>query len=253
MERFRKQRFRNQIIWSDVFNWTMSFRRNADIQFFYGLIRKRRTPRTRDYLAITKKKTKMAAWMVSVGNAQSKRDDYVQLLEDSGVVVDHIGRGRRFQCPRDNDTRCREMLNQYKFYVSFENSFYDSYITEKFFKNFNLDLILIARGIEQYPIVAPSDIFLNTLSFNSPKDLADKIKYLSSNDDAYAEMLRKKDEYFSIYEDHYLSNNYLETRYEEVSMCQICQRVWNLDKYSKVVPDIDKWFIETKAHLPTDV
>ena len=155
--------------------------------------------------------------------------------------------------PRNNESACRELLEGYKFYVSFENSFYDSYVTEKFFKNFNFDLILIARGIEEYSNIAPPELFIDTNDFSSIKDVAERIKYLDSNDEAYAEMLKKKDEYFSIYEDHYLSNNYLETRYEDVGFCQVCQRLWNTDRYAKRIPDIDEWFLQTKSHLPTDI
>ena len=151
----------------------------------------------------------------------------------------------------------------YKFYLGFENSFCDGYITEKFYKYFNLDLIVVTRGINQYSNIVPSEAYINALDYDSPKKLAEKLLYLDTHDDAYVNMLKEKDKYFTIYEDYRLSiseyrgvydlDNYIEHRYEAVPFCQVCQRLWNLEKYSKTIPDISAWHRQSQCYLPTDM
>jgi len=49
------------------------------------------------------------------------------------VQVDIYGKCGQLSCPRSDDQRCLELLERdYKFYLSFENSNCDEYITEKF-------------------------------------------------------------------------------------------------------------------------
>jgi len=49
------------------------------------------------------------------------------------LQVDMYGRCGKFSCPRSDTQKCLKMLERdYKFYLSFENSNCDDYITEKF-------------------------------------------------------------------------------------------------------------------------
>ena len=139
---------KNHPAWKDVFNWTMSYRHDSDFHNYYGLLRKRRVPLVRNYTDIVsrKMKNKMAAWIVSNPNSKNNRTEYVQALQSHNVTVDIYGgalRGTKLiTCPRWQEAKCNEKFShQYKFYLAFENSFCDDYISEKFFKFFNLDLI----------------------------------------------------------------------------------------------------------------
>ena len=61
---------------------------------------------------------------------------YIIFMCKRYVTVDVFGVCGSKRCPRAESDRCRKLLNSdYKFYLSFENSNCDNYITEKFFDN----------------------------------------------------------------------------------------------------------------------
>ncbi|KAH9491735.1 hypothetical protein Btru_045681 [Bulinus truncatus] len=234
--------------WNEAFNWTMSYRMDADITTYHGLVRKHKNKKEKNYQEILLKKKGLVAWMVSNCDVNSRRQDYVRELQKY-IPVDIYGQCGSFQCPRASDNECLHKINiKYKFYLGFENNLCKDYITEKLYRYLNSDMIVIARGYNTYSRLVPSEIFLNTANFKSPKELADKIIYLDSHNKEYIKMLTEKDKYFAIFEDYrvtFMSQLYLEYRYEAVPMCDLCRRLWNLDKYSKSIKNMSEWF--TKA------
>ncbi|XP_059154473.1 alpha-(1,3)-fucosyltransferase fut-1-like [Physella acuta] len=245
--------------WNSAFNWTMSFRTDSDVPVSYGLVRKRLYPIVKDYESILRNKTGIVAWMSSNCKSDSKRENYVKELQKY-IPVDVFGICGGKYCPRSRDAKCLEdIYKKYKFYLGFESSLCRDYITEKLFRFLNTDMIVIARGGEGYSQVLPSEIYLNTNNFKSPKELAERIMYLNSHDEEYINMLKGKDKYFVLFEDYPLiykqKLDYPEYRYEAVSICQLCQRIWNIDKYAKTIPNMNAWFRNTEyqCQKPNDI
>ncbi|KAH9508232.1 hypothetical protein Btru_050549 [Bulinus truncatus] len=250
--------FNNKTGWNSVFNWTMSYRMDADITTYHGIVRRRRAIKEKNYQEIVSNKTGVIAWMVSMCNVNSRREDYVKELQKY-VSVDIYGGCGPFHCPRISDKQCLHNINtKYKFYLGFENNLCKDYITEKLFRFLNTDMIVIARGYNTYSRLLPSEIFLNTANFKSPKELADRILFLHSHDQEYIQMLKEKDKYFAAFEDYPLLNpayTFLEYRFEAVSMCEVCRRIWNLENYTKVYSDMHAWLFkeEYQCQAPKDL
>jgi Glycosyltransferase family 10 (fucosyltransferase) C-term len=91
---------------------------------------------------------------------------------------------------RDCDRRLLE--TSYKFYLSFENSLCDDYVTEKFFRVSRLDVVPVVLGVADYTQWMPPGTFVDVREFRSPKQLADFLRRLDGDDEAYMEILRRK-------------------------------------------------------------
>ena len=101
-------------------DWIMSYRTDSDIYTPYGKTVKCNT--SWEQKNSFENKTKSIAWFVSNCKTRSNRETYVQRLGQY-IDVDIYGGCGSLKCHRYNDSSCKEMIaNQYKFYLSFENS-----------------------------------------------------------------------------------------------------------------------------------
>lgn len=123
----------------DVINWTATYRSDSTIVTPYEKFVLKATPpqsvtRGSPRVNYAKGKSKMVAWFVSNCLAGNGRWEYLLELRQY-VPVDVFGACGDKVCQRDNETECNKMLRRdYKFYLSFENSNCEYYITEKFFQ-----------------------------------------------------------------------------------------------------------------------
>lgn len=139
------------------FNWTITYKLDSDIPISYGKLLEKsdeEIPRDKDYDAIFDSKTKMTAWFVSHCPVRSERAMYVERMRkrmDVDVfgkcgdklcgMAEKVAGVTRMRRVADNTT-CFPMLSAgYKFYLAFENSLCQEYITEKYFKLFQVCLV----------------------------------------------------------------------------------------------------------------
>ena len=113
------------------------------------------------------------------------------------IQVDSYGSCGTKTCSRFKSTDCFELLNnKYRFYLAFENSNCKDYITEKFFLNGLGNVIIpVVMGAmpQDYKRVAPYKSYIHVDDFEGgPKQLADHLKELESNDDLYNEYFKWK-------------------------------------------------------------
>jgi alpha-1,3-fucosyltransferase len=186
------------------FNWTMTYRMDADIRFLYGrIIPKENAPRTPEEIShlrerarvssppdAVRNKTKTVAWMVSHCDTHSQREKYVKELSKY-IDVDIYGRCGNLSCAlhvlHHSDPQCYDMIEStYKFYLSFENAICPDYVTEKFFKIMGHHIVPVVYGGADYTQHEPPHSYIDARKFK-PKELAAYLKLLGANDTLYNE------------------------------------------------------------------
>lgn len=209
-----------------LFNATCSYSTTSDIVNPYGSCSKKspddEIPTVLTNYAITK--SELVSWIVSNCHAPSNRNEYVAELQQH-IPVHIYGRCGPYKCEPRMSAECDDKLlrKTYKFYLAFENSFCRQYITEKFWKCFEYDIVPIVYGSSAYENFAPPHSFIDVRDFRSPKHLADYLLVLNQNDALY-------NEYFA------WKNTYKCGRRNSSQLpCQICQLL-HKRKQSKLPP-----------------
>ncbi|XP_078539845.1 4-galactosyl-N-acetylglucosaminide 3-alpha-L-fucosyltransferase FUT6-like [Lissotriton helveticus] len=163
----------------NLINITMSYRRDSDIFTPYGWVETVKEPQN----FTIPPKSKLVSWVVSNWNPSSKRVQYFQELQKH-ITVDVFGRGH---IPLVRDKKY-STISQYKFYLSFENSQHEDYITEKLWSNALLSgtvPIVLGTTRENYERFLPAEAFIHVDDFPTVKEMADYLKLLDSNDEKY--------------------------------------------------------------------
>jgi len=110
------------------------------------------------------------------------------------IDVDVYGGCGPLKCPLSATKLCLRMLEQrYFFYLAFENSLCVDYVTEKFWRTLQRDVVSVVLGAANYSRLVPPGVHLDVRHFRSPRHLADRLRELMTSDvGTYAEMLRRK-------------------------------------------------------------
>ena len=228
--------------WRNTINWTMSYRTDSDIFYPYGALTSAVDSSNKNYEKIYASKDRFAAWVVSNCYPQSRRMEYTNELIDHGIQVDIYGR-----CGRDKNflrfEDIKEIISKkYKFYLSFENSFCEDYVTEKFFRYYNLDVILVVRGGANYSKLLPPKTYIDTSAFNSSYSLANYLLYVGNNKDVFIDYLMEKDRYVAK-ELFQMTDNY----------CRICEKLNHLHENRRMIGDIVPMLYTNQCSQPADL
>ncbi|KAG6448927.1 hypothetical protein O3G_MSEX005766 [Manduca sexta] len=187
-----------ELFLDDFFNWTFTYRLASDIVWSYITVtdveghiiapsksvvwRHSSAPVKPEIRSILAGKTKAAAWLVSNCNADSLRDEYVTRLQEHlfhfSLAIDIYGSCTGTKCTRGD---CEEMVKeQYYFYMAFENSFAEDYVTEKVLHGYNNYAVPIVYGGANYSRFLPPGSYINAREMH-PYRLALKIRQVISN------------------------------------------------------------------------
>ena len=237
------------IPYNGFFNWTMTYKSNSDIFLPYLQYRKlEKTDKRPPIINYAKTKNASIAWLV--GNCNFLfRMKFVTLLSRETKV--HVGGGCRENYPdRLPCTRWCDLktLQNYKFYLSFENGICTDYITEKYWKYLEHGLVPIVLGGANYsdPKLAIPNSFIDASKFKSVKELALYIDYLEKNDTAYNEYFAWKQKY-KIW--HPPVGDW---PFESYIMCELCKKLF-ANEPPKVYRKLsDFWNIGTDCQMPED-
>ena len=236
----------------NYFNWTMTYSEQSDLPLPYGALKLKSLDSMyqRNYLAVSKNKTKDALWIVSHCPTLSKREQYVDILKQY-VNIDILGKcGQKWDCGHAHNHEagdCFSILNStYRYYLAFENVLCTDYITEKFYENYKYDIIQVSRAGDNKhrPNKLDKNVYVSTEDFKDAHELGRYLRSLSLDKEKYAKILSEKDRYEAV--------PYVELLKER--MCEICMRLNKLDDYKKVYKDVYGWMLKTtRCFKPTDI
>lgn len=155
------------------FNWTWTYKINSDIPMGYITIRNRRgdiigpkeqmhwltidemIPVKDEVLDILDRKTAAVAWISSNCNTSSGRERYVKKLGGElskyDLDLDIYGKCGSLLCPKFLMDHCLYTLQiDYYFYLAFENSFSDDYVTDSILHGLQNFAVPIVYGGANY-------------------------------------------------------------------------------------------------------
>ncbi|CAH8449447.1 unnamed protein product [Schistosoma turkestanicum] len=176
-------------------------------------------------------KTKMIAWFVSNCGSGSPRMEYAQKLMKY-ISVDIYGACGNLHCARTDNSCFESLKKDYKFYLSFENSICQDYITEKFFLNAlknSVVPIVMGAAKSDYVRSAPANSFIHVDDFNSVEQLANYLHYLDRNKTAY-------NEYFKWHNHGTVDFN----TFTDCRLCMLAHEIDNMEQ-SYWYKDVNQW------------
>ena len=238
------------LLYANFYNWSMSYKEDADIHLFYGSFKPKINPSSPSSTATIKKNISsssngaIVAWMASHCRTDSRREDYIKQLQRH-IAVDTYGRCGKVRCHKQPGTavsteECYDVIeSKYKFYLSFENSLCTDYVTEKLFRVLTRNIVPIVYGGADYSRIAPPHSYIDARQFEDAKQLADYLLVLDKNDTLYNEYFEWKDKYDVESGEELMALN---------GFCNLCRKL-HQDKeptsvYTKL---IDDWLLKTQC------
>lgn len=218
--------------YSNVFNMTISYRRDADITIPYGQLQ----PREADGPppdAIPSNKSFLVCWVISNYKNQHRRSKVYKELRGVIPVQVYGHWGRK---PLSSEALL-PTISRCFFYLAFENSISKDYITEKLWRNSyqgGAVPVVLGPSVEDYQAVAPPRSFIHVDSFASTRALAAHLQQLAADQRRYRQ-------YFTWRRDWKVK---LVTDWRE-RLCRICPRFTRLPQH-RVYTNLHDW-----VHLPT--
>ena len=238
--------------WTDIINWTMTYRLDSDIVYKYASIVDRQSVASmtvkdqlverkfnvdiinKDYDRIFDNKSNDAVWFVSHCKTKSHREEYVSELQKVINVNIYGFCGETAPCPKGDASCFQELALKYKFYLAFENTFYADYVTEKVYHWFDKDVIVVARGGSNYSRILPPGTIIDAGDFESPIELGKYLKELANDKDRYTAYLKRKD--------NYLRTSKLAPIQE--ANCKLCEYLHTLNSHRKSYSNIFDWWLQ---------
>ena len=259
MESPIQQQEKNQTYdrFNKFFNWTMTYRLDSDIPTPYGYryIHKKNSMSNKSqrnnktgvfgqlfnytqFSASLQSKPELfalasrpgaIAWMSSHCNTDSDRERYIGELRKH-IPVDIFGACSELPTKYLGCKKCDDIIEKnYKFYISFENSLCDDYVTEKMSHWLDRNIVPVVMGQADYASITPPHSVINAYFYPEPEYLAAYLNQLMKNDTEYLS-------YFW-WKDVYVKNTLGASRW-----CKLCQKINDQSQPKKTYDNLEKWW-----------
>lgn len=146
--------YRIHPLYNNFFNYTWTYKLDSDATMKYFIVKNKAgkvigpkkdmnwmdiedmKPTPKRVKKILRTKRKAAVWFATDCPTPSKREAYINVLQDELKVynlnIDTYGRCGQMKCPKYKMEECHAFVEKdYYFYLAFENSMCEDYVTEK--------------------------------------------------------------------------------------------------------------------------
>lgn len=127
------------------------------------------------------------------------------------------------------------LTDDYKFYLSFENSLCTDYVTEKLYNAMRQMVIPVVYSGADYARFAPPMSYIDANDFETVDELMEYLKYLDNNPKEYIKYFWWK-EHYEISPDGSAAKD---------TFCQLCMKLHSKDSHHHFVySDIHSWWVD---------
>jgi hypothetical protein len=126
--------------------------------------------------------------IISDCHASSQRQIYIDHLSDylGAHRIHQYGACGNRKLPPPPVQNAAKVISTYKFYLSFENTIQQGYVTEKLFTVLNMGgIIPVYYGAPDVPNITVTPSYINAMDFSSPKALGQYLLFLEKNPSEY--------------------------------------------------------------------
>lgn len=211
---------------NNIFNWTMSYRRDSTVFAPYGSFVKRRSDLKLNPIL---NRTKFAFAVFSHCSDIGKRYRIVKELQKY-INIDIYGSCGRFKCDtKSQGCLSTEKAQDYLFKLSFENSHCKDYVTEKLWFPLKQGVIPVVNWVKgQEETRVNSSHVINMYDFRTIKELADYLKLVAGNQSLYSSYLTWRNE-LDVETSHFHS------------FCNLCKKLHQSTARRQVYSDFSGW------------
>lgn len=189
-------------------------------------------------IEIRKRRDVLVAIMGSNCGGANHRWEYVNQLKKY-IDIDVYGSCGDLKCPGHFRSDC-EKLGNYLFYLAFENSNCDEYVTEKVWWNayHKNSIPIVMGGVDgTYEKLLPYGSYLNVDKFANPATLAEYLLHINKTND-FQQFYQWKS-YFNVLNEH----GYFQS--DSYHYCRVCEALNYNQKNYKVYDDLHEfWSVE---------
>lgn len=191
----------------NLFNWTMTYRRASDVYIPYGWTKLREKPGP--IPSSIGSRSRLVAAVVS--NCQSVHNGRYRYIKQLNTTIPVDGFGRCFHKPcrglKLYFSRTCPQVEDYLFYLAFENSNCREYISEKPFSHgFASGAVPVVMGAPKadYEAITPPNSFIHVDDFKSHEELGKYLLFLSRNKTDYMKYHEWRKRYKTSYRHQYI-------------------------------------------------
>ncbi|CAK1542555.1 unnamed protein product [Leptosia nina] len=234
--------------YDNYYNWTWTYKLDSDIRWSYVTILDKEDNVVGPKINMTwmspmgstpdivkkklVKKRRAVAWFVSNCQTKERRviaDNLAESLDKYKLKVDIYGWCGNRTCPRNRLEDCLDLLQKtYYFYLSFENSWAEDYVTEKIFHPLLHYTVPVVYGGADYTRFLPPGSYIDAGKLNSD-EVASLISTAIKDRHVYEEYFR--------WHNHYV---YKESP-PKADICELCRRL-NTEEKQSTVGNFRKWW-----------